>query len=119
MEEQKVKEEITLDFKQILESNQYPDLNYCVNCIKNTNIKEQLFNAFEHVYSYFYKVDIQMISRHMKSSSISLIIRRMQIKITVKCHLTTVRMAIIKKNKLQVLVWMRKRGKSHVLLVEM
>ena len=56
MEEQIVKEETTLDFKQILESNQYPDLNYCVNCIKNTNIKEQLFNAFEHVYSYFYKV---------------------------------------------------------------
>ena len=56
MEEQKVKEETTLDFKQILESNQYPDLNYCVNCIKNTNIKEQLFLAFEHVYSYFYKV---------------------------------------------------------------
>ena len=56
MEEQIVKEETTLDFKQILESNQYPDLNYCVNCIKNTNIKEQLFNAFDHVYNYFYKV---------------------------------------------------------------
>lgn len=56
MEEQIVKEETTLDFKQILESNQYPDLNYCVNCIKNTHIKEQLFLAFEHVYSYFYKV---------------------------------------------------------------
>ena len=51
-----MEEETTLDFKQILESNQYPDLNYCVNCIKNTNIKEQLFNAFDHVYNYFYKV---------------------------------------------------------------
>lgn len=56
MEEQTVKEEIMPTFEQILESKKYPDLNYCVNCIKNTNIKQQLFRAFEYVPSYFYKV---------------------------------------------------------------
>ena len=47
---------------------------------------------------HFSKEDIHMANRHMKRSLASVIIKAMLIKIAMRCSLTLVRMAVIKKN---------------------
>ena len=71
-------------FKQLIELD-----------IKKTNnpIKNQAENLNRH-----FPKNIQMVYRYMKRCSILLIIREMQIKATMRYHLTLVRMAIIKKS---------------------
>ena len=48
---------------------------------------------------HFTKEDIHGANKHMNKCSSSLVIREMQIKTTLRCHLMPVRTAIIKKSR--------------------
>ena len=59
----------------------------------------------EDLNGYFFKDDVQVTNIDIKSCSASLIFREMQTKTKASCHLTSVGMAVSKRQEVFVRMW--------------